>query len=121
MEKGIAVLDADKKQCGKLCNILEERYYQVTPMYSLPDLERSLQGQGKGYSVVIIDLDTLPVDMNLFRRFKRIKPTLNIIGLSSRPFHPELEEAMTRHIYACLSKPVDEDELDFWIKSLFRI
>jgi DNA-binding NtrC family response regulator len=121
MEKGIVVLDADIKQCSKLCAILEERYYQITPMYSLPDLESSLREPGKGYSVVIIDLDTLPVDMNLFRRLKRIKPTLNIIGLSSRPFHPELEEAMTRYIYACLSKPVDEDELDFWIKSLFRI
>jgi DNA-binding NtrC family response regulator len=121
MEKGIVVLDADRQQCGKLCNILEQNYHRVTPMYSLPDLERSLQEPEEGYSVVIIDLDTLPVDIHLFRRIKRLKPSLNIICLSSRPFHPELEEAMVRHIYACLSKPVDEDELVFWIKSLFRI
>ncbi len=28
------------------------------------------------------------------------------------------EEAMSRHIYTCPSKPVDEEELVFWIKSL---
>jgi DNA-binding NtrC family response regulator len=121
MEKGIVVLDADKEQCSKLCDILQQSYYRLTPMYSLPDLERSLQEPEESYSVVIIDLDTLPVDIHLFRRLKKIKPTLHIIGLSIRPFHPELEEAMTKYIYACLSKPVDEDELDFWIKSLFRI
>jgi len=36
-----------------------------------------------------------------------------------RAFHPELEEAMSNYIFACLSKPADEDELVFWIKSLF--
>ncbi len=28
------------------------------------------------------------------------------------------KEAMSRHIYACLSKPVDEEELVFLIKSM---
>ncbi len=116
MEQGIVVLDADKKQSRELCAMLEERNYRVIPLYSLPDLEKSIKATGS--QVVIIDLDTLPVDKRLFRKLKRIEPDLNIMVLSSRPFHPELEEAMSRHIYACLSKPVDEEELNYWIKSL---
>ena len=120
MENSIVVLDAKEKQCDELCTMLEEYYNPVTPMYSLPDFENSFQEPENDYAVVIIDLDTIPVDMRLFRRLKRLKPALNIIGLSSRPFHPGLEEAMTSYIYACLSKPVDEDELNFLIKSLFQ-
>ena len=34
-------------------------------------------------------------------------------------FHPELKDAICYHIYACLNKPVDPDEMVFWIKSIF--
>jgi hypothetical protein len=43
---------------------------------------------------------------------------LCVIGVSSRRFHPELEESMRTHISACLSKPVDEGELLYWLKSI---
>lgn len=49
---------------------------------------------------------------------KKIMFAVNI-GISSRAFHPELEEVVSNHIYECISKPIDEDELVFWIKSLF--
>jgi hypothetical protein len=69
-------------------------------------------------NIFILDLDTLPVNNRLFRTLRRTNPAVCIIGLSSRPFHPELEEAMSQHIYACLSKPLDEEELFYWVKSL---
>jgi len=66
---------------------------------------------------VILDLDSLPVDNRLLRNLRRKDPSVRIIVLSSRRFHPELEEAMSTHIYACLSKPVDSEELIYWLKS----
>ena len=33
------------------------------------------------------------------------------MGLSEHPLHSELEEIMNSHIYACLSRPMDEEEL----------
>ena len=116
MEKGIVVLDANKKQCQGICSFLHELNYRATPMYSVKDMSEFIQGNHCG--LLILDLDTIEVDKTLFRKLKRNKPSLSIVGLSSRSFHPELEEAMSSHIYACLSKPLDEEELIFWVKSL---
>ncbi len=116
MGREIVVLGADENQCRSLCNILEERHYPSTSMYSLGSLEEYIKASV--CPLVIIDLDNLPVGKHTFRRLKRLKPSLCIMGLSSKPFHPELEEAMSSHIYACIKKPVDEEELIFWVKSL---
>jgi len=85
-------------------------------MDSLVNLETRMQETAS--SVVILDLDTLPLDNRYIRHLKRQKEKVYIIGLSSRPFHPELQEAVSTHIYACLGKPVDTDELVYWLKSI---
>lgn len=118
MEKEVVVLDADEKQCGKLCAILEERHYRAIPMHSLLDLETYIQG--RGCRLVILDLDTVPVDNLALRELKRKNPGIYIVALSKRQFHPELEEAIGSHIYACLGKPVDPDELVYWLRSIYE-
>ena len=45
---------------------------------------------------------------------------MNIIALSERQFHPELEEAIRDHISVCLATPVESDELFYWLKSVFE-
>ncbi len=115
MDMGILILDADRKQCLELCNFLDKRNYQTTPLHSVENLETHIREEN--CQVLVLDLDMKDVDRKLFRDLKRIKPSLSILGISNRPFHPELEEAMSRHIYACLGKPVDEDELVFFLKS----
>jgi DNA-binding NtrC family response regulator len=116
MEKGIVILDANKKNCRELCAMLDEQNYNIVPKHSLNDLSEFIHDIS--CQLLILDLDSISVDKNLFRKLKKNNPKLYIVGLSSRPFHPELEEAMSHHIYACLSKPVDEEELVYWIKSL---
>ena len=116
MQEPIVVVDGDEEQCRGLCATLEREHFTTTAFHSLLNLEREIQDTGR--RVVILDLDTLPVNNRLFRTLRRTNPGVCIIGLSSRPFHPELKEAMSQHIYACLSKPLDEEELVFWVKSL---
>ena len=38
--------------------------------------------------------------------------------LSKHPFHPELQDAICYHIYACLNRPVDPDELFYFLRSI---
>jgi len=116
MEEPIVVVNANETQCRELCAVLEREHFRATAMYSL----MRLKGEIKEGScrVVIVDFDSLPVDNLLFRDLKRENAEVHIIGLSSRPFHPELEEAMSRHISSCLSKPVDVEELIYWIRSI---
>lgn len=97
---------------------IENEHYQTTVLDSLPSLEKNIR---KGAcQMVILDLDSLPVDNRLIRNLRKRDPSVRIIVLSSRRFHPELEEAMSTHIYACLSKPVDSEELIFWLRTAFK-
>ena len=118
MEKGIVILDGNKKDCMNICSILDEQNYAATPVYSLKNLLPAINEEI--CEMLILDMDSIEVDKNLFRKLKKENPSLRIVGLSNKVFHPELEDAITKnHIYACISKPVDEEELVFWVKSLF--
>jgi DNA-binding NtrC family response regulator len=112
----IAVVDTDKQNCRELCTLLEQADIPVAPLYSLEDLSEHLKREKVG--VLIVDLDTLPVNNSFFRSLKKQYSHLHILCLSSRTHHPGLEEAMGSHIYASLAKPLNSEELFFWVKSI---
>jgi DNA-binding NtrC family response regulator len=99
-----------------LCRLLERSHYLTIPLETLSELANRLTETHS--NALILDLDSLPVDNRFIGRLNREHPALCLIGISSRHFHPELEEAMRAHISACLSKPVNEDELLYWLKNL---
>ncbi|MGD2270907.1 MAG: hypothetical protein PVI06_10955 [Desulfobacterales bacterium] len=115
MKKDIVVVDSDTKHCQSLCRILENHHYKATTVSTTSDLEKYIQSTE--CRIALIDLDNLPVDKHFFRDLKLKNPALCILGLSVRTFHPELEEVIGRHIFACLKKPVDPEELVFLLKS----
>ena len=115
----VAVVDADKQNCRELCALLEQANIPVAPLYSLEDLPEHLKREQVG--VLIIDLDTLPVDNTFFRSLKKQYPNLHILCLSSRTYHPGLEEAMGSHICASLAKPLNSEELFYWLKAISEI
>ncbi len=116
MTKSVAVVDTNFKERRKLCGLLESGHYLTTPFQSLDDLAKAVQDGF--FNAIILDLDSLPVDNFFFRELHRLSPSVCVIGISVRPFHPELEESMRSHISACLMKPVKVDELIFWLKSI---
>lgn len=115
----VAVVDADEQYCRELCTMLEQASIPVAPLYSLENLNEHLRKEP--VRVLIVDLDTLPVDNNFFRNLKRQNPNLSIMCLSSRTYHPGLEEAMGSHICAGLTKPLDSEELFYWLKAISEI
>jgi DNA-binding NtrC family response regulator len=118
MHESIFVVDPNEEKGNQLCKLLQDNHLNSTALHSLADLEeRVLPG---GCPVLILDLDALQVDNRFFRNMRKQNPAVKILGVSSRSFHPELQEAMSRHIISCLSKPVEEEELLFWVKSLLE-
>ncbi len=118
MDEPIVVVDADEEQCKELRTILAHEHYRITTLHSLLNLEESIhEGTCRA---VILDLDTVPVGNRALRELKRKNPEVFIICLSKRKFHPELEEAISRHMYACLGKPVDPDELVYLLRSIYK-
>ncbi len=117
MKGPIIVIDADKRTCGSMCNILEAHQFLGIPSDSLANIENLIEKLS--CRAVILDMDTVPVDNRQFRDLKRKCPDLFIMALSAGPFHPELKEAFATYIYACLCKPIDPDELIYWVRSIF--
>ena len=115
----VAVVDADVRYCLELCALLEQANIQVAPVHSLEELPAYLKREP--VRVLIVDLDNLPVDNNFFRSLKKQNPDLYIMCLSSRTHHPALQEAMGSHIYASLAKPLNVEELFYWLKTIAEI
>ena len=67
---------------------------------------------------VILDLDTVPVNNQFLRGLRKIHPQIDILGISELSYHPGLEEVIGSHLLACLVKPLDVEELCFWLKSI---
>ncbi len=112
----VMIVNADKTRGREVCVWLQRLDYQATALHSLADLERHLADHQSG--VLIVDLDTVPADNHFFRDLRKRHRRICILGISSLPYHPGLEEAMGSHIYACLAKPLDMDELGYWLRSI---
>lgn len=114
----VVVFDNDQTQCLALCDLLKDQGYQTAPVRSLSDLNLFLQK--KNCLVVFIDLDTTPLDNRTIRELTQKNPGVYFLCLSSKRFHPELKDAICYHIYACIHKPFDPEEIFYWLKSIYE-
>ena len=67
---------------------------------------------------VIMDIDNLDIDNRSIRSLTLAYPDVCFLCTSSERFHPELKEALCYHIFACITKPVDPDEMIYWIRCI---
>lgn len=118
MKKKIIILDADQTSSVELSKILSTKSYPIAYGCGLSLLEDELKsGQ---YVAVVLDIDSIPIDNRTIRELAIKYPAVRFLCTSKDRFHPELKDAICYHIYACLNKPVDPDELLFWIKSIYE-
>lgn len=115
--KGIIIVGLEEKHSSALCTILEDANYETLSVGSLPDTLAHVQE--RTYGALIIDLDHGFLDNRLLKELRAKLPSLCFIGLSSRSFHPELEEALSRHIDACFTKSAGYEDLLYWLKAVF--
>ena len=118
MNKEILILDPDQGQNQTLCELLSDHSYTTIAMNSLVNMDEYMADHD--CRALILNLDHVAATNKVFRDLKKKKPRLNIIALSRRQFHPELEEALREYISVCLTQPVDPDELIYWMKSIFN-
>ena len=118
MSKEILMMAPDTGLSEEVQHALKNKRFNTVIANSITDLEQTMKGTD--IEVLVVDLDRFDIENRLLRKLKTQQPAMSIIGLSSRSFHPELKEAMRKHIYACLAKPVDPDELVYWIHSIIE-
>jgi len=114
VRRQIVVLDPDEEHSKGLCAVLERERYRTIPVGSLKALDSYLDRDLT--LALFVNLDFVPLDNRTLRELRTDYQELCIIGLSSRSFHPELKEALSRYIDACFAKPVDLDALLYYLK-----
>ncbi len=113
---GVLVVAGDRELGHEVCSLLQELDYTTTLISSLKDLEQELQKDPE--VAVILDLDSVPVNNRFLRGLRKMHRQLHLLGISELSFHPGLEEVIGSHLLACLVKPLDAEELCFWLKSI---
>ena len=118
MRKAIVILDPDEKHGAELCSVLEKEEYRTVALSSLSDLACSLHESSP--CALIIDLDLIPTDNKILKELRTGNRDLCIIGVSSRTFHPELKEALRHYIDACFARPLDYDDLLYYLRGALQ-
>ncbi len=116
MGNTILVVSDNPEERFKIENQLVSEGYIAFPLDSLVSMENRLRG--KKCMAVIIDIDSIEVDNRTIRQLTLRHPETPLLCASFDKFHPELKDAICYHIYACLNKPVDSDELFYWLKCI---
>jgi DNA-binding NtrC family response regulator len=115
----VFIVEDGTTQLSELATTLAAGTVDVLQCSSISDLEKLCLTND--HAAVVLDLDNVRVTNPVLREITRKCPCLRIIAVSGRLFHPELEESMRSYLYACMSKPVDVDDLLYWSKVSFVI
>ncbi len=116
MKQNIILISTDKIESEKLTAFLTENHYLLHIMWSIEDLAQFFSASSG--NCVILDLDSVSVDNRTIRELTLQYPQVYFLCMSEDRFHPELKDAICYHIYACLTKPLNYDELLYWLKCI---
>ena len=114
--KAVLIVNADPEECAGLARLLQEEDWIAKTVGSPAELKNRLKQ--KSCAAVIMDLDSVAVDNRTIRDLASTFPTIPFLCISKERFHPQLGDSIRNHIYACLTKPIDPDELRYWLKCI---
>ena len=109
-------MNADPEESAGISFLLKETDFSAQSVASPSELKKKLKDAI--FMAVIIDLDSVAVDNRTIRDLASAFPSIPFLCISKERFHPELRDSIRNHIYACLTKPIDPDELNYWLKCI---
>ena len=116
MGNNIAIVSSDGELRNNLFSILESEKYKASQADSIKELEQLLAT--KSIMAAVLDIDFLPVSNRMIRELFAQYPGLNLLCISSSRTHPDLQDAFSKYIYACIQKPLDINELLFFVRCI---
>lgn len=116
MKKRVVLISKESKELNQIDAVLSKNKYRSYLFESIENLDIKLADIS--CNCVILDLDSIRIDNRTIREFTIQYPHIYFLCLSKDRFHPELKDAICYHIYACLTKPLDYDELLYWLRCI---
>ena len=95
--------------------LMEEEYKGIT-IKSIKKLEAYLSWEE--CMAVLIDIDTVPVENRKVRELTVQYSHTRFLCMSDKNYHPKLKETICYHVYACINKSIDPDELFYLLRSI---
>ena len=114
--KVVFVVNADTEDSSGISRLIGEAGYRAQTVASPAELKDMLKD--RACTAVIMDIDSVAVDNRTIRELASAFPAIPFLCLSKERFHPELKDSIRDHIYACLTKPIDPDELNYWLRCI---
>lgn len=114
--KTVILISRASDELREMRQTLKENRYAVHVVENIESLNQALTNAIA--ECVILDLDALDVDNPTIRKLTIQFPQIYFLCISKNRFHPELKDAICYHIYACLTKPLDYDELLYWLRCI---
>lgn len=118
MNPKVLVVNAVKNEADRISEILLSAGYTPWIIENIESLEPALSAGD--CMAVLLDLNSIEVSNRTVRQISLKFPKVGLLCTSWKPFHPELQDAICNHIYACVQKPVDPDELRYWLKCIHQ-
>jgi DNA-binding NtrC family response regulator len=115
-QKTILIVNAEPQGGAGISLLLKETDFKIQSVASLTELKKKMKDAS--FFAVIMDLDSVALDNRSIRDLAYAYPTTPFLCISKERFHPELKDSIRDHIYACLTKPIDPDELGYWLKCI---
>jgi len=112
----VAILAADAHDSKAICRIIEKGPYRTETCAGFRELEAMLASAP--CRTVILDIDSVPLDNRTIRELTLSYPSTYFLCTSRERFHPNLKDAISHHLFACLHKPVDPDELNYFLRCI---
>ncbi len=116
MEKKVILISKKSKELNQIDTILSKNNYRSHLIERIENLNKELTNTP--CNCVILDLDSISIDNRTIRELTIEYPHIYFLCMSKDRFHPELKDAICYHIYACLTKPLDYEELLYWLRCI---
>ncbi len=116
MKKKVILISKKSKELNQIASVLSKNNYRACLIESIESLVK--KQTDIPCNCVILDLDSVSVDNRTIRELTIQYPHVYFLCMSKDRFHPELKDAICYHIFACLTKPLDYDELLYWLRCI---
>ncbi len=116
MKRRVVLISKKSKEQNEIDAVLSKNSYRSHLIESIENLDDTLTEMS--CNCVIFDLDSISIDNRTIRELTIQYPHIYFLCMSKDRFHPELKDAICYHIFACLSKPLDYDELIYWLRCI---
>lgn len=111
----VTILGADIQDARAICHIIEEGPYRTSICANLAEFRSMLAAP---CLAAILDVDSVSLDDRTIRSLTLAFPATRFLCTSRGRFHPELQESIRHHLFACLNKPVDPEELHYFLRCI---